>query len=123
MFQTDSTQGALNAIEHDHAFLTKRTPVNDVPSSSTIATTSKRTPARGSRRTSSRIQSRAVCSTISDEIPSNKNKRPRSTTRADDVKDVEDLSYYLERRRKNNEASKMSRAARKQKFDGMDQRW
>lgn len=123
MFQTESNQGALNAIEHDHAFLTKRTPANDVPSSSNTNTTSKRTSARGSRRTSSRIQSRAVCTTVANENPSNKNKRPRNTTRAVDVKNVDDLSYYLERRRKNNEASKVSRAARKEKFDGMDQRW
>lgn len=117
---THSNQGALNAIEHDHAFLTKRTPVSDVPSSST---TSKRNPTRGSRRTSSRLQSRAVCTTAPDERPTNKNKRPCQTTRAADVRDVDDLSYYLERRRKNNEASKVSRAVRKQKFGDMDQQW
>lgn len=115
-----SKQGALNAIEHDHAFLTKRTPDSDVPSSST---TSKRNPTRGSRRTSSRIQSRAVATTVHDEHSSNKNKRSRQTSRAADVKNTEDLSYYLERRRKNNEASKVSRAARKQKFGDMDQQW
>ena len=37
-----SNQGALNAIEHDHAFLTKRSPTIDEPS------TSKRTGTRGS---------------------------------------------------------------------------
>jgi hypothetical protein len=108
-------QGALNAIEHDHAFLTKRTPITDLPSTSTI---SKRTHACGSRRTSSRIQSRAICSTTPVE---NKNKRIRTTNRAADIQTSDDLSYYLERRRKNNEASKMSRAARKQKFGDMDQ--
>ena len=111
-------QGTLNAIEHDHAFLTKRTPATDAPSTS--KTTSKRNPTRGSRRTSSRIQSRAICSTTSVE---SKNKRVRPASRAADIQTSDDLSYYLERRRKNNEASKVSRAARKQKFGDMDQQW
>ncbi len=110
-------QGTLNAIDHDHAFLTKRTPVTDAPSTST---TSKRTHTRGSRRTSSRIQSRAICSTAPVE---NKNKRTRTASRAADIQTSDDLSYYLERRRKNNEASKVSRAARKQKFGDMDEKW
>ncbi len=110
-------QGTLNAIEHDHAFLTKRTPITDTPSTSTI---SKQT---GSRRTSSRIQSRAIGSTIPIETTSSKNKRARIANRAADIQTSDDLSHYLERRRKNNEASKMSRAARKQKFGDMDQQW
>jgi hypothetical protein len=117
--QFNYNQGTLTAIEHDHAFLTKRTPINDVPSTST---NSKRTPIRGSRRTSSRIQSRVVCSTPS-ESSSTKSKHGRSVNRATDIKTPDDLSHYLERRRKNNEASKISRAARKQKFGDMDQRW
>jgi hypothetical protein len=117
--QFNCNQGTLTAIEHDHAFLTKRNPTTDVSSTSTI---SKRTPARGSRRTSSRIQSRAVCSTAS-ESSSTENKHGRNVNRATDIKTADDLSYYLERRRKNNEASKVSRAARKQKFGDMDQQW
>ncbi len=117
--QYNYNQGTLNAIEHDHAFLTKRIPITDAPSTST---TSKRTNTRGNRRTSSRIQSRAICSTTSAST-STKNKQARAVSRATDIKTSDDLSYYLERRRKNNEASKMSRAARKQKFGDMDQRW
>ncbi|CAF2373870.1 unnamed protein product [Rotaria sp. Silwood2] len=113
--QFDYNQGALSAFEHDHAFLSKRAPVIDTPKSPN----SKRTPTRGPRRTSSRIQSRAVCST-SSESSASKSKQPRNVSRATDIKTAADLSYYLERRRKNNEASKMSRAARKQKFGDMD---
>ncbi|CAF5225880.1 unnamed protein product, partial [Rotaria magnacalcarata] len=111
----DYNQGALNAFEHDHAFLSKRTPSIDSPK----VTSFKRTPVRRSRRTSSRIQSRAVRST-SSETSSTQSKHTRNVNRATDIKTAEDLSYYLERRRKNNEASKMSRAARKQKFGDMD---
>lgn len=109
-------QGTLNAIEHDHAFLTKRMPASDTP------TTSKRTSGRGIRRTSSRIQSRAVASTV-NETTDVKSKNSRNVNRAKDIKTSDDLSYYLERRRKNNEASKVSRAARKQKFGDMDEKW
>ncbi|CAF3900662.1 unnamed protein product [Rotaria magnacalcarata] len=49
-------------------------------------------------------------------------KNARQVNRATDIQTADDLSYYLERRRKNNEASKMSRAARKQKFGDMDSR-
>jgi hypothetical protein len=117
----NSNQGALDAIDHDHAFLTKRTPVIDLPTSSN----SKRTPKRGSRRTSSRIQSRTVCSSQSESssTSSTTTKRALNVSRATDIKTPDDLTYYLERRRKNNEASKTSRAARKQKFGDMDQRW
>ncbi|CAF1284733.1 unnamed protein product [Rotaria sordida] len=113
--QYDFNQGALNAFEHDHAFLSKRAPIIDTPKT----TNSKRTPVRGSRRTSSRLQSRAVCLT-SPESTSTNTKHSRNVNRATDIKTSDDLSYYLERRRKNNEASKMSRAARKQKFGDMD---
>ncbi|CAF1394155.1 unnamed protein product [Adineta steineri] len=108
---TTSNQNALNAFEHDHDFFPKKKP---------NTTNSKRTSTRGSRRTSSRIQSRAVCSTTS-EANSTKSKRTRNINRATDIKTSDDLSYYLERRRKNNEASKMSRAARREKFGSMDQ--
>lgn len=123
-----TTSPVLNAIEHDHAFLVKRSPIDEVsssPSSSSATTTrttktvSKRTPARGSRRVSSRIQTRAICT----ESPSTKTKRGKTVNRANDVETPEDLNYYLERRRKNNEASKQSRAARKQKFGDMDDKW
>jgi hypothetical protein len=117
--QFNYNQGTLNAIEHDHAFLTKRIPITDAPSTSTI---SKRKNTRESRRVSSRLQARAVCSTAS-ECTSTKTKSARNVNRATDIKTSDDLSYYLERRRKNNEASKMSRAARKQKFGDMDQQW
>jgi len=105
--QTIYTRDALNAFEHDHAFLPKQT--------------TKRTQERGTRRVSNRMQSRAVCSTPS-ESNSAKSKRSRNVNRANDIQTEEDLSYYLERRRKNNEASKVSRAARKQKFGDMDER-
>jgi hypothetical protein len=100
--QYDHNQGTLDAIEHDHAFLTKRTNTC------------------GSRRASSRIQSRTTARTTATET---KTKRTRNINRANDVKTSDDLNYYLERRRKNNEASRMSRAARKHKFGDMDERW
>lgn len=113
-----TTLPVLNAIEHDHAFFPKRNPIDETPSSSTTAKTiSKRTPTRGSRRISSRIQSRAVCTTTMT-----KKKRGKNINCANDVQTSDDLSYYLERRRKNNEASKLSRAARKQKFGDMDEK-
>ncbi|CAF2391489.1 unnamed protein product [Rotaria sp. Silwood2] len=127
---------ALAAFEHDYGFLSKRTTVFDTPSPS--PTISKRTPTRRCRRTSSRLQSRAqlidfnqilnenTCSspTISEDssISLKRTKNPRHIHRATDIKTEDDLSYYLERRRKNNEASKVSRAVRKQKFGDMDLR-
>lgn len=130
-FHVDSTTlPVLNAIEHDHAFLAKRSPFDESSSSSATTTTtttttktvSKRTPARGSRRVSSRIQSRAVCTSTTNDNPPAKNKRTKNINRANDVETPDDLNYYLERRRKNNEASKVSRAVRKQKFDVMDEK-
>jgi hypothetical protein len=127
----------LAAFEHDYGFLSKRSTVVDTPSPS--PTISKRTPTRTSRRTSSRIQSRAALndmnkilndnSCLSPAISENssisckRTKHSHHVNRATDIKTEDDLSYYLERRRKNNEASKMSRAARKQKFGDMDTRW
>ncbi|CAF0892427.1 unnamed protein product [Rotaria sordida] len=124
----------LAAFEHDYGYLPKRTTVFDTPSPS--PTISKRTPTRGPRRTSSRLQSRATlidfnqilnentCSspTMSDcsSISLKRTRQPRHIHRATDIKTEDDLSYYLERRRKNNEASKISRATRKQKFGDMD---
>ena len=106
-------QGALDAIEHDHAFLSKR---------ATTSTSSKRVHPRRSCRASTRLHSRAVGS-ASTESQSARNKRTGNINRATDIKTSDDLSYYLERRRKNNEASKMSRAARRQKFGDMDHQW
>ncbi|UJR10215.1 hypothetical protein I4U23_014428 [Adineta vaga] len=96
-------QNALNAFEHDHAFL------------------SKRTQAQSSCRKSSRLRSRAL-GPISTEGNQAKQTRPRNINRATDIETSDDLSKYLERRRKNNEASKISRASRKQKFGDMDHR-
>ncbi|CAF3337766.1 unnamed protein product [Rotaria socialis] len=127
----------LAAFEHDYGFLSKRSTVVDTPSPS--PTISKRTPsARRSCRTSSRLQSRAtlidfnqilnesdcLSPTMSEDssISLKRTKNARQVNRATDIQTADDLSYYLERRRKNNEASKMSRAARKQKFGDMDSR-
>lgn len=128
---------ALAAFEHDYGYLSKRTTVVDTPTPS--PTTPKRTSTRRSCRTSSRLQSRAALidfnqilndnsclSPTTSEDSSRTPKRTRNSRhvhRATDIKTEDDLSYYLERRRKNNEASKMSRAARKQKFGDMDSRW
>ncbi|CAF2174045.1 unnamed protein product [Rotaria magnacalcarata] len=127
----------LAAFEHDYGFLSKRSTVVDTPSPS--PTISKRTPsARRSCRTSSRLQSRAalidfnqilnesdcLSPTMSEDssVSLKRTKNARQVNRATDIQTADDLSYYLERRRKNNEASKMSRAARKQKFGDMDSR-
>jgi hypothetical protein len=127
----------LASFEHDYGFLSKRSTVVNTPSPS--PTISKRTPTRTTRRTSSRIQSRAALNDINkisndnsclspaisenSSISSKRTKHSRHVNRATDIRTEDDLSYYLERRRKNNEASKMSRAARKQKFGDMDFRW
>lgn len=130
----------LMAYEHNYDSSSKSTMINNTPTPTPSPITSKRTTVRGPRRTSSRLQSRAQiinfqhllnndddddsCSsptpseTIS--ISNRRTKRCPSVSRAGDIKTEQDLSYYLERRRKNNEASKMSRAARKHKFDQMD---
>ncbi|CAF3628112.1 unnamed protein product [Adineta steineri] len=127
----------VDAIEHDYGYLSKRSTIIDTPSPS--PTVSKRTPTRGGRRrTSSRLQSRAAlfdikqifsddsCSTSAlspnSSVSIKRTKHARHINRAIDIETEGDLSYYLERRRKNNEASKMSRAARKQKFGDMDAR-
>lgn len=115
------SQLALNAIEHDHAFLPKRLTAADTPSTSR----SKANAAHTSRRASSRLQSRAACTSTTAIHTSllTGTKRTRSISRATDIQTPDDLSYYLERRRKNNEASKVSRAVRKQKFGSMDEQW
>jgi hypothetical protein len=120
----------LAAFEHDYGFLSKRSTVVDTPSPS--PTVSKRTPTRESRRIASRLRLRAALNddlclspTTSENssISLKRTKRAHHVNRATDIKTEDDLSYYLERRRKNNEAAKMSRAARKQKFGNMDLRW
>ena len=118
----------IAAFELDYGVFSKPTAMIDTPTPS--PTISKRTPTRTSRRTSSRLQSRAALNdfsclspTTSETSSSRKYKYSRHINRATDIKTEDDLSYYLERRRKNNEASKMSRAARKQKFGDMDGQW
>lgn len=112
--QCTANQRTLDAVEHDHAFLHKRIPAVDTPSSSSED--------QPNRRSSSRIQSRTTCSS-SSSASSVRTKRSRNVNRAKDIETSDDLSYYLERRRKNNEASKVSRAVRKHKFENMDERW
>lgn len=107
LVSSTSNQTTLEAVDHDHAFLYKRLPNEDCQSPS-----SSSSPVKSARRTQNRPNSSI-----------NKNKRSRNVNRAKDIQSPDDLSYYLERRRKNNEASKVSRAARKQKFDIMDQQW
>lgn len=103
---SEMNQTTLNAVDHDHAFLYKRQPAEDeTPSSSSSAV------AKANRRT----QNRPTAS-------SSKSKRSRNVNRAKDIQSSDDLSYYLERRRKNNEASKVSRAVRRQRFDDMDRK-
>ena len=133
-FSFDPT--VLAHFEHDYSARNQPTTMTNTPSPSPIV--SKRTSTRMPRRTSSRLQSRAAlnfsdllndspCSSpaISENssVSSRRTKRTHSINRAVDIKNEDDLSYYLERRRKNNEASKMSRATRKQKFDSMDAQW
>lgn len=111
----EMNQTTLNAVEHDHAFLYKRMPAEDEStssSSSAVVKASRRTTTTGV----SRNQNRPTSSL-------NKSKRSRNINRATDIQSSDDLSYYLERRRKNNEASKVSRAVRKQRFDEMDTKW
>ena len=104
---SEMNQTTLNAVDHDHAFLYKRPPAEDeAPSSSSSAV------AKANRRTQNRPTS-----------SSSKSKRSRNVNRAKDIQSSDDLSYYLERRRKNNEASKVSRAVRRQRFDEMDHKW
>lgn len=91
--EAERSMETLTAVQHDHAFLCKRAPPSESSSSS------------------SSIGSKSA-----------KNKRSRNVNRAKDIETPDDLSYYLERRRKNNEASKVSRAARKQKFHQMDKK-
>jgi len=108
----EMNQTTLNAVEHDHAFLYKRMPAEDEStssSSSAVVKANRRTITTGA----SRNQNRPTSSL-------NKSKRSRNINRATDIQSSDDLSYYLERRRKNNEASKVSRAVRKQRFDEMD---
>ena len=102
-----STQGALNAFEHDHAFLSKRISTIDTDDTSTK---SKFIPTNESRRTSSRLRAREKYSTITESSSSVKSKNKRNINRATDIRTSDDLSYYLERRRKNNEASKLFKA-------------
>lgn len=87
----DSSTNTLNAVEHDHAFLCKRTLTTDSASSSS-------------------------------EPKAKRTKNAKNVNRAGDIKTADDLNYYLERRRKNNAASRVSRAVRKQKFDEMDKK-
>jgi len=49
-----------------------------------------------------------------------RNQRPRGIYRADDVTNDEELKNYLERRKKNNISSKISRANKKKNFSEMD---
>ncbi|CAF0770368.1 unnamed protein product [Didymodactylos carnosus] len=110
---------ALTAIEHDHAFMSKKMPTS---------TSRKRRRSRtrlesASSIGSNAIQTSAITTSSSDTCVSSRTKRSRkshSINCADDVKTADDLNHYLERRRRNNMASKSSRAARKQKFGEMD---
>ena len=52
-----------------------------------------------------------------------KSQRPRGIYRYDDVTNDEELQNYLERRKKNNISSKVSRANKKKAYDQMDYRF
>lgn len=51
---------------------------------------------------------------------SNKKKRCRGIYRAEDIKNEDDLANYLERRKKNNQSSKASRATKRSYYSSMD---
>ncbi|CAF0904300.1 unnamed protein product [Didymodactylos carnosus] len=136
---------ALAAIEHDHAFMTKK--ITESPSkkryrsrtrtryesTSSLGSNSLQTSSYNNNNNNSNDDSSscfntpnllpATTASSSDTCTTPRTKRSRTShivNRADDVKTEDDLSYYLERRRRNNMASKNSRAARKQKFGDMD---
>lgn len=97
-------------FEHDYGNLSKRSTVVQTPSPSPIV----------AKRASSRLQSRSIINQNALTLSSIKKAKNRQVHRATDIETADDLSYYLERRRKNNEASKLSRASRKQKYGDMD---
>lgn len=98
IYPCDGSVDTLNAVEHDHAFLCKRATNMDSSSASSSSSFS------------------------STEPKQKRIKRSKNISRADDIETPDDLNYYLERRRKNNEASRVSRAIRKQKFTEMDKK-
>jgi hypothetical protein len=54
--------------------------------------------------------------------PPEKKKRTRGVYRADDIRNEEDLASYIERRKKNNMSSKISRANKKCYYNQMDEK-
>lgn len=56
----------------------------------------------------------------SDSLVSSKKKRQRGVYRKDDIRNEEDLMNYLQRRKKNNISSKMSRANKKAVYQEID---
>lgn len=102
----------LANFEHDFGNLSKRSTIVQTPSPSPII----------AKRTSSRLQSRTTINNNPSTLSSIKKAKIHHVHRATDIKTEDDLSYYLERRRKNNEASKLSRASRKLKYGDMDAR-
>lgn len=100
-------------FEHDYGSLSKRSTVVQTPLPSPVI----------AKRTSSRLQSRSTLNNNPSSLSSIKKAKARHVHRATDIETDVDLKIYLERRRKNNEASKQSRASRKQKYGDMDSRW
>jgi len=70
---------------------------------------------------SSSMLTPSSAATPSTSSPSKK-KRTRGIYRADDIKTQDDLANYLERRKKNNISSKVSRANKKSYYNEMDAR-
>lgn len=73
------------------------------------------------------LDSSAASSVFGDSLSSDllakrglKNQRTRGIYRADDVTNPEELNNYLERRKKNNISSKISRANKKRNYNDMD---
>lgn len=134
------TFDATTVRNYEHDYSARSNPLGsfvDTPTPSPALPTPRRTSRRTPIRTSSRLQSRAklisfdeifnenVISPAFSETSSTSSRltRRRSYSTKTDEQNGDSRSSYLERRRKNNEASKISRAARKQRYDEMDAQW
>ncbi|CAF4655572.1 unnamed protein product, partial [Didymodactylos carnosus] len=132
----------LAAIEHDHAFMTKSLITTTTPTKRRRSYTPTRLYSTFLDSTESKtipylnnnsndglsnlltpITTNSSSTMSSDYCTTSRTKRLHTLNiinRATDVKTEDDRTYYLERRRRNNMASKNSRQARQQKYGDMN---
>jgi len=108
-------------IQHDDFTKTNESPVFKSDHDYFLPPTSLVTPPPSANNEQA-ITPNTNNNTDSNNLKAKAKQRNRSVYRAEDIKTQQDLESYIERRKKNNESSKISRANKRSQYKSMDAR-